>query len=117
MALFDVKKIQHEKEKERNNDPIIAKINMHRRQLLVHSYLYYELDNPLWTDAKFDEVAHKLKDLVIKYPDKAKKAVFAEEFKEWDSDPKFFSGYCLPYDTLYTRRIADRLLFNKVYKN
>lgn len=36
------------------------KINFLQRIILIHSYLYYEKDNSVWTDKKFDEVAKQL---------------------------------------------------------
>ena len=110
MALFNKKTVTIKKQKV---DEICEKINRRRRQILVHSYLYYELDDTLWTDAQFDAAAHELKDLVTKYPEKAKTCVFSEEFKEWDSMPKYYSGCGLPYNSLYTFRIAERLFSHR----
>jgi len=110
MALFDIKKIQYEAQSKKAEDPIIAKINQRRRQLLIHSYLYYKLDDTLIDDATYDRFAHELKDLVTKYPDKAKQAVLSEEFKEWDNEPKLFSGYGLPYNLPWVARKAMQLL-------
>lgn len=36
------------------------KINFLQRVILVHSYLYYEKDNSVWTDKQYDEVAKQL---------------------------------------------------------
>lgn len=36
------------------------KINFLQRVILIHSYLYYEKDNSVWTDRKYDEVAKQL---------------------------------------------------------
>ena len=110
MGLFDLKKVQLEKQAKNAEDPIIAKINQRRRQLLVHSYLYYQMDDTLIDDATFDRFAHELKDLVTKYPDKAKKAVYSDEFKVWDKELQLFSGYCLPYNLPWVERKAMQLL-------
>lgn len=39
------------------------KINFLQRVILIHSYLYYEKDNPIWTDKKYDETAKQLAEL------------------------------------------------------
>lgn len=39
------------------------KISFLQRVILIHSYLYYEKDSPVWTDKKFDEVAKQLAEL------------------------------------------------------
>lgn len=31
-----------------------------QRVILVHSYLYYEKDSPVWSDNKFDEISKQL---------------------------------------------------------
>lgn len=36
------------------------KIDFLQRVILVHSYLYYEKDNPVWQDRKYDEISKQL---------------------------------------------------------
>lgn len=36
------------------------RIEFLQRTILIHSYLYYEKDNSIWTDKKYDEVARQL---------------------------------------------------------
>ena len=36
------------------------KIDFLQRVILIHSYLYYEADNSVWSDKKYDEVARQL---------------------------------------------------------
>lgn len=36
------------------------KISFLQRVVLIHSYLYYEKDDPIWSDKKFDEIAKQL---------------------------------------------------------
>lgn len=36
------------------------KIDFYQRVILVHSYLYYIKDSPVWSDRKFDETAKYL---------------------------------------------------------
>lgn len=39
------------------------KISFLQRVILIHSYLYYEKDNSVWTDKQYDEVARQLTDM------------------------------------------------------
>lgn len=39
------------------------KISFLQRVILIHSYLYYEKDNSVWTDKQYDEVAKQLAEL------------------------------------------------------
>lgn len=39
------------------------KIEFLQRVILIHSYLYYEKDNPVWSDRQFDEVSKQLAEL------------------------------------------------------
>lgn len=36
------------------------KIEFIQRVILIHSYLYYEKDNPVWSDWKYDAVSKQL---------------------------------------------------------
>ena len=36
------------------------KIDFLQRIILIHSYIYYELNNSIWNDSHFDEVAKQL---------------------------------------------------------
>lgn len=36
------------------------KIDFLQRVILIHSYLYYEKDNSVWTDKHYDEIARQL---------------------------------------------------------
>lgn len=39
------------------------KIDFLQRVILIHSYLYYEANNSIWSDKKYDEVARQLTDM------------------------------------------------------
>lgn len=39
------------------------KIDFLQRVILIHSYLYYEANNSVWSDKKYDEVARQLTDM------------------------------------------------------
>jgi hypothetical protein len=68
-------------------------INRRRRQILVHSFLYYKLNQSIISDHTFDKWCAELVELQEKYPEIADKCVYAEEFKGFDGS----SGFDLPF--------------------
>jgi NAD-dependent DNA ligase adenylation domain len=75
-----------------NEAEIMALINRKRRQVLVHSFLYYRMNTSIWSDHKFDQVANELVDLQRKYPEIAQKCAYHEYFQDFDGS----SGFDLP---------------------
>ena len=59
-------------------------INRRRRQILVHSVIYYRFNRNIIEDYIFDKWSKELADLQRTYPEVAAEAVFAEEFKDFD---------------------------------
>ena len=43
------------------------KVDFLQRVILIHSYLYYEADNSVWSDKKYDEVARQLTNIQNKH--------------------------------------------------
>lgn len=81
-------------------------IEQRRRQILVHSCLYYSMDASYIPDETFDRWSRELVELQEKYPDIAKKCVYHKYFKDFDGS----SGFDLPYDLPEVRRKAIQLL-------
>ena len=50
------------------NDAIVSLIERRRRQLLVHSYIYYELNDSIISDDTWSKWAVELEELQRKYP-------------------------------------------------
>lgn len=67
-------------------------INRRRRQVLVHSCIYYRFGTSVVSDKQFDEWAYELRNLQEQYPELAKRCVYAEEFEDFDGT----TGYHLP---------------------
>lgn len=67
-------------------------IERRRRQILVHSYLYYRKNVNIIDDYTFDMWSKELVELTEKYPDIAAEAVYADGFEEFDGS----SGFDLP---------------------
>jgi NAD-dependent DNA ligase len=80
-------------------------IKRRRLQMLVHSCLYYSLDENIWTDHQFDAAAKELAQLMTDYPD-AYSDRFDEYFKGWDGS----SGYHLPHRDPWVFSAAQNLL-------
>lgn len=77
-----------------------------RRQILVHSILYYRMNENIIPDSKWSEWAMELEELQSRYPEIANRAVFAEEFKGFDHS----TGQNLPLDNEWGITTALRLL-------
>ena len=61
-----------------------TKIDMLERWVLVHSYIYYEMDMPIIPDYQFDQNAHQLAKALRKYPEAAQRSRYAYCFKDFD---------------------------------
>lgn len=97
--LFQPKEDPHREE-------IISLIRRRRRQILVHSCLYYRMDSNIIADEQFDKWCAELRDLHSKYPQYMDCGVFDKEFKKWGG----YSGFDLPtYDPNIIRK-AEQLL-------
>ena len=59
---------------------IAEKIQQRRLQMLVHSCIYYEMDQNIITDKKWDEWARELVRLQHDYPDISKQVMWHEVF-------------------------------------
>jgi hypothetical protein len=68
-------------------------INRRERQLLVHSFLYYQLNENIISDHTFDKWSKELAQAIIEHPETFNKSVYAEGFKDFDGS----SGYDLPF--------------------
>lgn len=69
----------------------IAELIQQRRfQLLIHSCIYYELNNNLITDKQWDIWARELRDLQNQYPEISSRVVLYEDFKDWDASTGAF---------------------------
>jgi hypothetical protein len=92
---------------------VTEKIQQRRYQMLVHSYLYYELGENIISDYQFDYWAKELVDLQEQYPEESKQARYYEEFIDFDGS----SGFDLPYNYINIQKRAHRLLESGRNKN
>lgn len=81
-------------------------INRRRRQILIHSAIYYELNDNIIDDRTWSKWALELVDLQKKYPEIAEKCVYAEEFRDFDGS----TGFHLPINSEEILNKATELL-------
>ena len=81
-------------------------INRRRRQILVHSVIYYQMDDNLIADSTWSKWAVELDRLQKQYPEIASKVPYAEAFKDFDPS----SGFNLPLDDPWAVGTARRLI-------
>lgn len=81
-------------------------INRRRRQILVHSIIYYEFNENLIPDSKWAEWALELENLQRDYPEIAAQCVYAKAFENFEHS----SGYNLPLDDSWGVLTARKLL-------
>lgn len=72
------------------NKNICELIKRRRRQLMVHSCIYYRLGTSIINDSQFDSWAYELKDLQKTYPNESKSVELYEDFKDWDGTTGYY---------------------------
>lgn len=93
------------------NQKIVEKIQQRRLQILVHSYIYYELNQNIISDDKWNKWAHELVFLQEKYPEESNHAKYGAYLKGFDGS----TGMDLKYDD-YVKTRAKYLLKMKEEK-
>lgn len=81
-------------------------INRRRRQVLVHSVLYYRMNENLVSDSQWAAWAVELEELEKKYPHIGKTLPYADDFKNFEHS----SGYNLPLHDSWAVNKAHQLL-------
>lgn len=93
---------------------IAEKIQQRRYQMLVHSYIYYEMNENIVSDSQWSKWAVELADLQKKYPEIASQVRYANDFADWDGSSGAFLTYV---DKSNIVMIAHRLLQNNSPQN
>ena len=91
---------------------IAEKIQRRRYQMLVHSYIYYELNENLISDSQWSSWAMELVELQSKYPHIAEKVIYAKDFANWDGS----SGAFLTYKNKPNIVVSAQFLLNRMQK-
>jgi hypothetical protein len=82
------------------------KIKQRRAQMLVHSCIYYELDDNIVSDHTWQRWAEELQKLQEDHPEYLKIGFYDHYFKDWDSA----TGAHLPHRDPWVYRKATQLL-------
>lgn len=89
------------------------KANFLERVIAIHSYLYYERDNSIWTDKHFDEISKQLVS-VLKYHNERwiiQHTQYGYAFYDFDGTTGFDLWYRLNLkDRQYIQNIAERIV-------
>lgn len=76
--------------------------------MLVHSCIYYHLNQNSISDKKWDEWARELKTLQEHYPDIAKQVTLYEYFKDWDASTGAFLPITKPWVIAKAKMLIGR---------
>lgn len=88
-------------------DAVASQIERRRRQILVHSILYYKHDRPLIADHVYDAWAQELIRLQREHPEVSEAVDYHRDaFRSFTSS----TGYDLPLDDARANRVALDLL-------
>lgn len=84
LKKLDSEKTVNEKTVISLNKDIMSKILQRRKQIVIHSMIYYRMGTSIVDDYTFDKWAHELVALQKDYPQESKNTKYYEEFKDWD---------------------------------
>lgn len=96
---------------EQSTDNIKSEILRRRKQILVHSCLYYQYNTNLIEDWQYDKIARRLAELQIAHPDISNNLGYHDkEFKGFGED-HCYSGFNLPRSSPEVVATAERLIY------
>ena len=72
---------------------IHERIRQRRRQILVHSYIYYEMNTNIVSDAVWGKWAKELAQLQKDYPKESAEVEYYDDFKDWDGSSGAFLNF------------------------
>lgn len=78
--------------------------------MLVHSFIYYEMNENIISDSQWSAWAMELVDLQKQYPEIARQVPYAKDFEGWDGSSGAFLTY---YDKPNIINTANRLVSTK----
>lgn len=91
---------------------IVEKIQLLQRWILVQSFAYYELNNNIASDFKYDANARQLENIAKEYPEEFKRSRYWDYFYDFfDTDEHATSGF----DLLERVRKADKGLYRRLH--
>lgn len=85
---------------------IAEKIQQRRYQMMVHSCLYYHLNQNIISDKQWDAWARELRDLQNQFPEISKQVTLYEYFKDWDASTGAFLPITESWLIVKARQVA-----------
>ena len=87
---------------------VLETINRTQRQLIIHSIIYYEFDDNIWSDFQYDDTSKKMVELMKskQFP----KSTFYEDFKTFDGSTGYHLGK--KYVSIYGHTAARLLKYH-----
>ena len=96
---------------EQNIEQIKSEMLRRRKQILVHSCLYYQYNTNLIEDWQYDKIARRLAELQIAHPDISNNLGYHDkDFKGFGED-HCYSGFNLPRSSPEVVATAERLIY------
>lgn len=90
-----------------NGRPVKEIIRQRRAQMLIHSCIYYELDEAIISDHRWQRWADELQELQEKYPNCCTIGFFDDEFKDWTGATGNHLPHRHPWVYEKSRRMLD----------
>lgn len=84
---------------------VACKIQQRRLQILIHSYIYYKLDDNIVDDSKWSSWGRELCIMQKSFPEIANKVMYADQFTDFDGS----TGMNFTYD-MWIKNKASMLL-------
>lgn len=81
-------------------------INRRQFQILIHSYIYYQLNQNIITDSTFDAWCKELAYLIEMHPEMVKQSEYYEAYKEFDGS----TGAFLPFNQPRIQEIGNWMI-------
>lgn len=88
---------------------ILDRIAQRRRQIIVHSCIYYHFNKNVISDIEYDNLSKELVDLQIRFPKISEEAALFKYFKDWHTDIAT-SGFNLPYNNIKVITRAKKVI-------
>lgn len=91
---------------------IVDQIQLLQRWILVQSFAYYELNENIASDFKYDENAMQLTELIRSYPDEAARSRYYIYFYDYCGDDE--THYTSGFDLLERVRKKDKTMYKRL---
>lgn len=88
------------------DEGVISVLNRRMRQVLVHSFIYYQLNDSIIEDYTFDRWSKDIVMMRRQYPEEFAQTFYADAFKDFDGS----SGYDLPYSNPEIQAVGYRMI-------